>query len=542
MLSRTFLAAVSVALGLSGTPAGQPPQTRRQAEPVPTFVVSGHGWGHGVGLSQYGALGYAQHGARYDAIIAHYYPGTTLGPAPLTKVRVLLAEKKKHVSVASQLPFAVKDSTGKTYHLAARAYDFGPGFKLKVDPAKPAKPLPGPLVFSPGGTALALEGRAYRGTLQVSAVDARLQVVNTVGLELYLAGVVGREMPQSWPLEALKAQAVVARSYALSHLATAGDFDLYADTRSQVYGGVAAESPSTTAAVNATAGRVVLYRGRVASTYFFSTSGGRTAAVQDVWPASEPLPYLVSVPDPYDTISPYHDWGPIRFTPGDLTRRLALPSRVLDVQTIQNTSNRVRSVVATTALGQTTVAGADARRALGLRSTWFRVGVLALTAPPAPVVVGSQARLNGLARGLAKAVLQQRPFGGGWSSVGTVSPAKDGTIAPVVQPRISTSYRLAVGKVASATAQVGVAPLVRFYTVADRANLRGFVRPVLAGAPVQIQRLSGTSWATVARATVDANGDFAAQLTVSAGTYRARVAPGHGFVPGTSSPLKVLPA
>ena len=107
--------------------------------------------------------------------------------------------------------------------------------------------------------------------------------MNGVGLEPYLWGVVPDEMPDEWPAEALRAQAVVARSYALAVRRSSGPFDLYPDVRSQVYGGVAAEEASTTAAVNATAGRVLLYGGKVATTFFFSTSGGRTASVEDAW-------------------------------------------------------------------------------------------------------------------------------------------------------------------------------------------------------------------------------------------------------------------
>ena len=105
------------------------------------------------------------------------------------------------------------------------------------------------------------------------------------------------EVPDDWPAEALKAQAVVARSYALSHL-HGGAFDLYPDTRSQVYLGVPEEEDSTNAAVNATAGQVVLYNGKVASTYYHSTSGGRTASIADVWPGEEPdsLPRLGTRP------------------------------------------------------------------------------------------------------------------------------------------------------------------------------------------------------------------------------------------------------
>ena len=101
-------------------------------------------------------------------------------------------------------------------------------------------------------------------------------------------------MPKTWLPEALKAQAVAARSYALAVRKTTGAFDVYPDTRSQVYGGVNAESPTTTAAVDATVGGVLTYGGKIATTYFFSTSGGRTAAINDVW-KSAPVPYLVSV-------------------------------------------------------------------------------------------------------------------------------------------------------------------------------------------------------------------------------------------------------
>src|SRR5437588_669218 len=137
---------------------------------------------------------------------------------------------------------------GKSHRLSGGSYSFGPGFKLKLDPAKQPQALPGPLLFSPGGNPLSLNGTPYRGALQVARVDSALQVVNVVGLDLYVMGVVPREMPKEWPAEALKAQAVVARSYALAHLKH-GAFDLYPDTRSQVYGGIRAESPLSNAAV-----------------------------------------------------------------------------------------------------------------------------------------------------------------------------------------------------------------------------------------------------------------------------------------------------
>ena len=176
----------------------------------------------------------------------------------------------------------MRDAAGKTHKLPAGKQELGPGLKLKL--AASAKALPGPLVFSPGTAPLALGDRGYRGTLRVTGGKA-VRVVNTVGLEQYLWGVVPSEMPDTWPAEALKSQAIVARTYALTHLQGGGDFDVYPDTRSQVYGGMPAESDSAREAVSDTAGEVVLYKGELAQTFFFSSSGGRTANVQDVWAA-----------------------------------------------------------------------------------------------------------------------------------------------------------------------------------------------------------------------------------------------------------------
>ncbi|MDQ5820732.1 MAG: SpoIID/LytB domain-containing protein, partial [Actinomycetota bacterium] len=365
-MRRTIVLLALAALSLSGPGSASRGQTPTLT--AATFVITGHGWGHGVGMPQWGAYGFAQHGWGYSRILARYYPTTTLGPAPVARVRVLLKSGAKSVSLSSAVPFSVKDATGTSYPLEAGAVTLTTALKVKVDPAKPAKALSGPLVFAPGGQPLKLD-RRYRGSLQVSAVDGKLQVVNVVGLEAYLYGVVPAEMPHTWLAEALKCQAVVARSYALAVRKTGGTFDLYSDTRSQVYRGVDGEKPETSAAVDATAGQVVLYQGRVATTYFYSSSGGRTAAIQDVWPNAKPVPYLVSVPDPYDTISPYHDWGPYPFTAATLRKKLKVPGRLVDVEATVNGSGRATSLTATGTTGQVTVPAGDVRRLLGLRST-----------------------------------------------------------------------------------------------------------------------------------------------------------------------------
>src|SRR5213078_1966746 len=315
-----------------------------------------------------------------------------------------------------------------------------------------------PLVFQPGAAPLQLK-HPYRGSIQVDIPDGKLRAINLVGLEQYLYGVVPSEMPFTWLPEALKAQAVAARSYALATRRT-GAFDLYPDTRSQVYLGIEHEKPSTNAAVNATAGQVVLYQGEVAKTYFFSTSGGRTASAEDAW--GEPVPYLVSVPDPYDSISPHHDWGPLVFTGAKLAKALKMKGVVVDLQPALNASGRVKVLNVIGTNGTLTMPGADVRRRLGLRSTWFSVGVLSLTAPPQPVTYGGRGKLTGIARGLTQAVLQQQQ-GDSWTDVGSLEADQDGLITVLVKPTVTTRYRLTSGKVSAASIRVPVAPLARFY-------------------------------------------------------------------------------
>src|SRR5919109_1727787 len=403
--------------------------------------------------------------------------------------------------------------------VAAGKATFDSKLRLKVDAAKKAQALPGPLTFAPGTAQLELADRPYRGQIQVTAAGAKLQAVNVVGLEPYLDGVVPSEMPHTWAPEALKAQAVAARSYALANLKT-GAFDLFPDTRSQVYGGGAAEQPETNAAVQATAGQVALYAGRVAKTFFFSTSGGRTAASADAFGTA--VPYLVSVPDPYDSISPYHDWGPLAFGAAKLGQALHAQGKLVDVQTATNPSGRVATVTAVGAQGESTATGAAVRKALGLRSTWFSVGVVALSPPvdATPLVYGGRTKLSGLARSVSSVALEQRPAtGGAWAAAGSVKAAADGTLAVAVKPTLTTWYRLAVGSFRTNPVRVAVAPRVRFDLPAGPASLRGLVRPVLPRALVQIQRLDGSAWRTMTSTRVDANGGFAASLQLHAGQY-----------------------
>jgi stage II sporulation protein D len=299
-----------------------------------------------------------------------------------------------------------------------------------------------PLRVEPGAAPLMVDGNAYRGVLLVHRDRKHLSVVNRLPLDRYLRGVVPWEMPEDWHREALKAQAVVARSYALATLKPDKRFDLYADTRSQVYGGIRAEEVTTNRAIAATAGRVLYWNGTVATTFYHSTSGGRTAPIAEVWPRATPLPYLVSVPDPHDRISKHHRWGPVLLTPGQIASKLKARG-VRDVLVARTPSGRVGTVSVKARAGVRTVLAQDFRRELDLRSTWFTVRVLRLDPPLRRAVPGRRVQLSGFVRGLRAVRLEQQVAGGTWTPVRTVKTRSDGRFTVTVAPRRTTAYRLA---------------------------------------------------------------------------------------------------
>jgi stage II sporulation protein D len=417
------------------------------------LVISGHGWGHGVGMAQWGANGYARHGSDYRSILAHYYQGTTIGTHSAPPVRVLLAEGRTRVTLSSDSPWKVVDGSGTSVALPPGPLQFG------ADLVVGERTLTSPLTFAPGATPLLVGKAAYRGKLLVLSNGKRMQVVNSLPLDSYVLGVVGREMPSNWPAAALESQAVAARSYALAELenvVTARAFDLYSDTRSQVYGGIAAESPSVSAAVRATARQVVLYAGKVATTYFSSSSGGRTVSAAEAW--GKTVPYLVSVDDPYDTLSPYHDWGPVLVDARKAARALKVPGELQALTMTPGPSGHVSQVDAVGTKGDVKLTGSNVRTALALRSSWFTVGWLALSAPAERVAYGGSALLTGIVRGVGAVTLEQKTATGTWQTLSAVSPRTDGSFAISVHPSATTQYRLAAGQVRAAVVKVPVAP------------------------------------------------------------------------------------
>jgi stage II sporulation protein D len=528
--------AVVVALAAAGASA-QPLQSEPATPGEALFVLSGRGWGHGVGMSQYGAYGMANAGHTYDEILAHFYSGTGLGKAGTKEVRVLLAEGKPAVAVSSTGSFLIVDAVGARYRIPAGPLVLRP--KLMVPTADgPVRVVP-PLVVRPVKkvTPIALDGAAYRGKLELALQERFFRVVNVVALESYLEGVVAGEMPHTWPTEALKAQAVAARSYALANLVKGKPFDLYSDVRSQVYRGIAGEKPRTTEAVRATAAEVVLYAGRIATTYYFSSSGGKTANAADVF--GFPVPYLISRPDPWDSVSPHHRWGPILLGARTVQSKLGVEGRVLDAVGVTTPSGRLRSVTVQTVSGPTNVPAALLRTGLGLRSTWVTIGVLRLDQPRGPVVYGSPLRLTGIARALPSPTLFSSPDGFGWTRLGPLQRETSGIATVVVKPERTLRYRIEVEGAASPALLVQVAPRVLLEQPVDPLLLTGTVRPRLVGARVTIERREGTAWSRIARAVVDRAGAFRAQFSISPGAYRARVPATAGYAEGVAPVLAI---
>ena len=358
MLRRLTVLAIACALA---TPAG--------AAGADTWVIKGRGFGHGVGMSQYGAYGFAKQGRGYKGILGHYYKGTRIGKAGGERVRVL-------VGGGGRIAFSDASRACGERLKESRTYAFersGGGVALSSGDRRLADC--GRAGGARGGGSVTLSGRgAYRGELLALPSGGGLNAVNRVSIDDYVKGVVPNEVPASWPQDALRAQAVAARSYALATTVDGDGFDLYDDTRSQVYAGKSSELGSTNRAVNASDGEVVKDGGDVAVTYFFSTSGGETENVEHGFPGAERRSYLKGVRDPHDDASPYHRWT-VKLSRSQLEGRLGglVEGRLRDIDAVKTgTSPRIVKARVEGSAGSRKVSGPALQSALGLRSTWAR--------------------------------------------------------------------------------------------------------------------------------------------------------------------------
>jgi stage II sporulation protein D len=338
-----------------------------------SWVVHGHGFGHGVGMSAYGAYGYALHGKSYQFILGHYFTGTTLGTLPGPRVvRVLLDISPGDVGFS-----AATSACGQALD-PARGYEAHRSGNAVVLRSSGGKRLAncGPKLRAAGKGQIAIAGvGTYRGALETvptESASGSLNVVNALAVDQYVKGVIPNESPPSWPAEELKAQAVASRSFALTAGVGGNGFDLYADTRSQVYKGLESEYSSSNAAATATRGQVVMYGGKIAETLFSACSGGHTESIQNIF-GGPAIPYLQGVPDPYDGDCPLHTWT-LKFSGPEISSKLSsyLKGKLKQVVIVKTgASPRIVEAKLIGTGGVTTVTGEQLEVALGGYDTWM---------------------------------------------------------------------------------------------------------------------------------------------------------------------------
>ncbi|SHJ18118.1 SpoIID/LytB domain-containing protein [Desulfofundulus thermosubterraneus] len=290
------------------------------------------------------------------------------------------------------------------------------------------------------------QARRYRGNMEFRLDDKGLTVVNQLPIEEYLYGVVPAEMPAYWPGEALKAQAVAARSYVLAQMGTYASqgFDVLATQASQVYRGYDGEHPAASKAVDETRGIVVTYRGRPISAVFHSSSGGYTENSEDVW--RNQVEYLRGRPDPFDRNpqNNHYDWTKT-YTAGQLKEQLAAMgyhfSEIYDLVEMERTSTGQRvKILAVIGLGLdgqplTIEIGRDplkgkadeVRRALGLKSACFTMEKVMTQQPTETQVIPVQGQQDDHPR-LVKVTFRGSGWGHGvgMSQYGALGMASQG--------------------------------------------------------------------------------------------------------------------
>jgi stage II sporulation protein D len=411
LMRRRAAAAASVGVAaLAASVLTALPASAAQVYYVPitnAWTVKGHGYGHGHGMSQYGAQGAALQGVKYRDIVDFYYPGTRWD-AVEGNVRVLISAdttsdlevKPRDGLVVRDLvgtdrwPLPVKDkidrwrlvplADGRTtvqFHNASGWHRWDVPDHRDTFNGSAQFEASGPLtLLVPGGDDVV--GQTYRGVLrsvQPYPGATTRDTVNVLTMDQYVQGVVPYEMPASWKQQALRAQAVAARTYAAYERAlNPRRYWQICDTTScQVYGGVDAEQDSSNAAVKATAGQILTYNDKPALTQFSSSSGG--------WTADGGQPYLPAKRDPYDDYpaNGMHSWQ-LAVSADTLENGHPEVGSLIDVKVTQRDGHgqwngRVVQVVLEGTKGKAYMTGDDFRWAYGLRSTWFTIA-------PTPII------------------------------------------------------------------------------------------------------------------------------------------------------------
>lgn len=395
---------VLTAFGLGAAPAHADPVVRPQSD---SFTLRGSGWGHGWGMSQYGAYGAARAGLTWRQILGFYYPGTTRTTLPSgSTIRVwVTSDNDGSLRVLPTSGLQVQDSSGGrfpvptgTEYTSWRITRSGSGYRLSyrtsddryIDQSTGLSSSTWSFSSSSRTVSVVLPSgsvRAYRGSLALIKWGSSGRTVNRVLVEDYVRGVVPAEMPTSWAPDAVRAQAVAARSYGvrLRSVARQSGYDLCDTTACQVYRGVAVETSRGDAAVRATAGVILTYRGAVALTQFASSNGGHSAQGDH--------PYLAPKPDPYDGAVRSQAWNKT-VTAAQIAQRWPGVGTVRGIQVTTRDGagawgGRVRSVAIHGSRATFTVSGSTFQSRFGLKSRLFTV--VGATTTPAPTVTPGEA-------------------------------------------------------------------------------------------------------------------------------------------------------
>lgn len=448
------------------------------------FTINGRGWGHGIGMSQWGAYGLAKHGSTYRQILQHYYTGIGFMKVNNPTIRVRLRSGLSSVRLTCANSYTVSSGAAHaTIAAGTTATTTYSGGKYRVVAGAKSWSFTGAVTFAPTKGQLSLltatdirqTGR-HRGTIRVVNSGGALMMVNHVPMESYLRSVVPHEVSPSWPKESLKAQACAARAYAERARRDAdGAWDLYCDVRSQAYCGVSWEDARSDAAILATAGVVPSYRGAPIAAFYFSCSGGQTENIELAWETSA-VPYLKAVKDPYDSYASLHTWGPLRRTGAQLATSLgsSVKGTLQAIYRVKSgKSPRILKAAIIGSAGTTYLHGSSLRVKLGLNSTWVTFKSMSV-APAAQdkrtIAKGAGVTLEGrvypaLAAGESVKLMANRD--GTWrgSSVATTRhsqtlaggyKAEYSTYTITLSPGETTQYYFVSGSAKSPTTKVTV--------------------------------------------------------------------------------------
>lgn len=401
------------------------------AQPLPsdaTLVVPGHGWGHGRGMGQWGAYGMAKDGSTYTQILTHYYSGVSWATRPAGENILVFVSQASAVTMTADDAFTASWSNGTKIATSDSAFPYMRArYSSSHYRVEKSANYNGPWTlvatgttwvrFTRGARLLQLvtgtgATRYYRGSMIARyASTGKMMAIEDVVLDEYVYGVVPREEPSSWPAEALKAQAVAARTYAVykkDYQRSKGyAYDICATTSCQAYLGygskaspsatrVDLERSSTNSAVDATARKVLTYGGKAILAEYSSSTGGYTA------PGT--VAYQKAVPDPGDDASPHHDWtGHIHVS--DIVKRWPALGALTDIVVTKRNGygdwgGRVLSMNLVGTSSTVTISGYDFMNAFdskGVQGNWFRVlywnAALDATPPPVSVIAGDTATL-----------------------------------------------------------------------------------------------------------------------------------------------------